>query len=200
MRCNPRNIINHSDQKEWIRHRDGDTSDIIETIMSMDADSAKWVDAAAVQCLRGRNVYETLQNVWQFVKRNNRYQADRPGHERVKSPGALFASGTGDCKSYSIAEGAILRALGIRYKYRFAAYERGDFTHVYIMAYTPEGWIPLDAVHTAPFEEVPYYRKKDQGPAGSAVNGIGKAPGTNNRTNNWAPLAFWLAVAYIVTQ
>lgn len=170
--CSPENIILESPQTAKIRYRDGGTDDIIETIMHMDAESGAWVDTDAAQCLRGDTLHETLHNVWAFVKHHNRYRADSPGHERVKSPGALFTSRTGDCKSYSIAEGALLRALGIRYKYRFSAYNQGDFTHVYVLAETPQGWTPLDAVHDKPFEEVWYVRKKDIPPKTKGIAGL----------------------------
>ena len=150
--CDPARLIRHSPQTEIVRHRNGDTADIIDWIMYMDAHSGEWIVTENVECLRGATDYDTLHNVWKFVKHNLRYQADRAGHERVKSPGALYASREGDCKSFSIAEGALLRALGIRYKYRFTAYEPGDYTHVYVVA---DGGVILDAVHSKFDQEVP---------------------------------------------
>lgn len=194
--CSPKHIINHSDQLEKVRHRNGDTADIIEVILEMDADSARWINTGAAECLRGQTVYETLRNVWRFVKHNITYRADQPGHERVKSPGALFASGKGDCKSLSIAEGALLRALGIRYKYRFTAYRPGDYTHVYVVAQTPDGWLPLDAVYSAPFEEERYYKKRDIAPASAAMNGLGKAP--PQTATNWTGIGLLALLIFFV--
>lgn len=99
--------------------------------------------------------------------------ADKPGFERVKSPGALYGSGFGDCKSFSIAEGALLRALGIPYKYRFAAYKTGDFTHVYVVAGNE---VIMDAVHDTFDDEVPYRRKKDIRPTATAIGALPPAP------------------------
>jgi predicted transglutaminase-like cysteine proteinase len=179
--CHPARLIKHSPQTEILRHRDGETVDIVETILYMDAHSGQWILTDQVECLRGATDYDTLHNVWRFVKKNIRYRADRVGHERVKSPGALYASREGDCKSFSIAEGALLRALGFPYKYRFTAYEPGDFTHVYVVTSLDGREVILDAVndkgHRAGFDhEVRYYKKKDIRPAG--VSGIGKAPPT----------------------
>lgn len=194
--CSPEAIINHSDQKETTRYRDGDTGDIIETIMDMDRQSHRWVRSdAAAQCLRGDTEEETLRNVWAFVKRNVQYRADAEGHEKVKSPGALFASRVGDCKSYSIAEAALLRALDIPYKYRFASYEPGDFTHVYIMARTRSGWIPLDAVHTAPLEEARYYRKKDIQPQHAAIGALPAQ--TTGAAFNWKNIGLMALLIYL---
>lgn len=158
--CSPRAIIGPSEKFTVLRHHSGRTADIIDTIMYADERSSAYI-LPGVQCLAGRTDRETLRNVWAFIRNNLTYRADRPGHERVKSPGALFAEGVGDCKSYSIATGAILRSLGIPYKYRFTAYEPGDVTHVYVVADTADGPVILDSVHTKFDEEVPYYRKKD---------------------------------------
>lgn len=171
--CDPANVIRHSPQTELTRYRDGETSDIIEAIMYMDAHSGDWVVTENIECLRGGSDYETLRNVWRFVKKNLTYRPDRPGHERVKSPGALYTSGTGDCKSFSIAEGALLRALGYPYKYRFAAYERGDFTHVYVVAPLGGREVILDAVKDRFDDEHPYRKKQDRKPA--IIAGIGRA-------------------------
>lgn len=172
-RCSPGQVIAHSPQWEVPRHGNGRTADIIETILYADSRSAEFVQAG-VECLRGRDLEQTLRNVWAFVRFNLNYRPDRAGHERVKSPGALFASRTGDCKSYSIAIAAILRALGIPYRYRFASYAPGDFTHVYIIADTEGGPVVLDSVHTKFDDEVAYYRHRDIRPKQTAMNGIGR--------------------------
>lgn len=175
-RCRPDRIIKPSPQWEITRHRDGDTADIIETILYADRRAGSFI-GSGVECLKGATEYQTLRNVWSFIKHNLKYRADRPGHERIKSPGALFASGYGDCKSYSIAIGAILRALGIPYRYRFAAYDSGDYTHVYVVADSEDGDVILDAVYKHFDHEHPYNHVKDIRPAGSpvaAMNGIGE--------------------------
>lgn len=195
--CRPEAIINHSDQEEITRYRDGDTDDIIETILDMDRQSSRWVKSdTAVQCLRGDTEEETLRNVWAFVKSNVRYRADRQGHERVKSPGALLSSRVGDCKSFSIAEAALLRALNIPYRYRFTAYGSGDYTHVYIVAKTRAGWVPLDAVHTEPLSEVRYYRKKDVDPKHANISGL--PPGEQAAPLNWKNIALVALFLYLI--
>jgi hypothetical protein len=158
--CSPKAIIGPSERFTVTRHHNGRTADIIDTILYADERSASYV-LPGVQCLVGTTDRDTLRNVWAFIRNNLTYRADRPGHERVKSPGALFAEGVGDCKSYSISTGAILRSLGIPYRYRFTAYEPGDVTHVYVVADTASGPVILDSVHTRFDSEVPYYRKKD---------------------------------------
>ncbi len=199
--CSPEHIINTSDQTEKTRYRDGDTDDIIETIMWMDANSRRWVrDEVAAECLRGDTPEETLRNVWAFVKHNVKYRADRPGHERVKSPGALYTSGSGDCKSFSIAEAALLRALGIPYKYRFASYDGGDYTHVYVIARMPSGWLPVDAVYGKALAEERYTKKVDVAPR-KAINGTSSdkwTPATGSAGINWTGIALVGIVLYLL--
>lgn len=201
--CSPAMLIKHSPQTEITRDRNGDTGDIMHWIIWMDAHSADWIVTENVDCLRGRTDYDTLHNVWRFVKKNLRYKADRPGHERVKSPGALYTSREGDCKSFSIAEGALLKSLGIPYKYRFAAYEPGDFTHVYVVVNLDGQEVILDAVNDkgrfGGFDhEVGYYKKKDVRPA-SKIAGIGAGskwdkmhPATGNAWGKYIAIGFFM--------
>lgn len=172
--CSPSSIIKHSKPRTETMYEDGDTGDIIETILVADAESSEYVDVSGVECLRGRNDQETLENVWAFVRHNLTYRPDRRGHEQVKKPGPLFYSGVGDCKSFSIATGAILRALGYPYRYRFAAYKPGDVTHVYVVAKGRNGKdIVLDSVHDQFNDEVRYFSKRDIAPTAAQIGGIG---------------------------
>lgn len=176
MSCRPSEIFKSSPLREKLRYRDGDTSDIIRVIMDMDAVADRYVDAEAAQCLVGEDDYETLKNVWAFVKRNVKYKADSRGREVVKSPAALFNIGKGDCKSFSIAEAALLRALGFKgIRYRFTAYDgASDVTHVYVVCKLRGQDVILDAVHSKFDDEVRYSYKKDMA-ATRSISGIGKA-------------------------
>ena len=180
--CNPKNIIIPSDMRNMLRYRDGDTEDIVTVMLRMDAEADKYIDKEAAQCLRGANDYDTLRNVWKFVKSNIRYKTDRPGKEVVKSPAALFALKSGDCKSFSISEAALLRALGFKgIRYRFVAYGGSkQVTHVYIVCKLHGEDVVLDAVYGSFDGEEPYTWKKDIPAARSAkISGIGTAPKTN---------------------
>lgn len=195
-RCDLATFIKKSDLKREVMYRSGGTNDIVKVIAHADSMSLDWVNQDTVECLLGNTEYETLRNVWTVVKRNLTYRADLPGHEVVKSPGALVKMGIGDCKSFSLLIGAILKSLGFKYVYRFAAYEKGDVTHVYPVAMLNGKEVILDAVHTRFDEEVKYYRKKDMRPGGSA-SGIRQKPtqpfaeGANNNLFNYAALAFF---------
>jgi predicted transglutaminase-like cysteine proteinase len=201
--CSPRTIIAPPRGRADVRYQNGDTRDIITVILDADADSDQSVNRDAVECLRGATDYDTLRNVWKFVRSNNTYRADRPGHERVKSPAALYADGHGDCKSYSIAEVALLRALGFKgIRYRFAAYSAGDFTHVYVVCRSMGRDVILDAVHTRFDDEVRYTRKRDyQAATSTAVSGLPAPVHVSGTISNimvlgGLALAFWAFTAY----
>lgn len=194
-KCLLQHVVKRSDQTEYTRHHNGDTDDIIDTIMYADARSADFVKD--VSCFWRADLYESLYQVWKALRTQLKYRADKPGHERVKSPGALVTSGVGDCKSFSIMVGAILRKMGIPYVYRFTAYAPGDYTHVYVVAKTPDGPVIIDAVHTKYDEEVRYMKKKDIAPPQSRVSGMHGA--SNHNTNSvfiWALVLFGAVQLY----
>jgi len=158
----PTHIIGPAQGTRTVMYQDGDTRDIMRTVMYADARSADYVLPGALNNLRGATPYATCRNIFNFIRKNVQYRPDRPGHEIVRSPGYLLSSGTGDCKSYSIAIMALCRAFGIPATYRFVAYRPGDFTHVYIVATMADGRpVILDAVHGVFDDEVKYRRSKD---------------------------------------
>lgn len=159
----------------------GDTADIIKTILEMDKTADRHINHDAAHCLQEQDGYTTLRNIWKFVKYNVTYRADTSGHEIVKSPAALFSIGKGDCKSFSIAEVALLRSLGFKgIRYRFTAYDRPDFTHVYVVVRYRGRDVILDAVHDYFDDEAPYRRKKDIPAARAGISGIGNVSTTGN--------------------
>lgn len=180
MFCSPENIINQAKGYEVIVHPNGDTADIIAAIMAADKKADSYINKDAVSCLVGRNNMQTLENVWRFVKSNVTYRTDRPGLEKVKSPGALFHQvGKGDCKSFSISIAAILRALGFSgIHYRFVGFKNrpGEYTHVYVVVKNGSNEVILDSTIGRFNYEVPYKIKKDIAATGSrslaAVSGV----------------------------
>lgn len=168
----------------------------------MDAVADKNVNVEAAQCLIGSDDYETLRNVWKFVKNNVRYRADSRGHEKVKSPAALFEIGRGDCKSFSIAEAALLRALGFKgIRYRFAAYPETptDVTHVYVVCKLRGKDVILDAVHKWFDDEVPYAWKKDI--AAARISGIGASQSnTQSSVVSISNLFAWGLILWGITR
>ena len=157
--------------------QNGDTGDIIDVIMYADRQSARYV-RPGVEQLRGRDDYQTLCNIYHYIRSGVSYRPDPAGRERVQSPGAMMQSGEADCKSMSVAVGALCRALRIPYKYRFIAQNGAPKVHhVYVVARTPDGSaggkVVVDAVNRRFDTEFPYSRRIDLKPGQQVPAGIG---------------------------
>lgn len=84
--CQPDRIIKKSPQWEILRHRDGETADIIETILYADSKSKGFV-MFGVDCLKGASEYDTLKKRLEVRKRKHPLQS-RPTRARAhKKPG-----------------------------------------------------------------------------------------------------------------
>lgn len=124
----------------------GTTSDIIAVVMyAYDIENDPQIKQLA-ESLRGRSEFETCRNIWQYIIRNIRYQADSEGNkgEMIKTPARLVVDRVGDCKSYSLFTAVCLRWLGIPHSFRFVSYSsRKEATHVYVVT---DSGIVIDAV------------------------------------------------------
>lgn len=202
--CDPYSIIKAPRGREDQRFANGETDDIISVILEADAISDRTINTAGIDCLRGATGYDTLNNVWRFVKYNNRYNADK-SHQKIKTPSALFHSGTGDCKSYAVATAALLRALGFTgIRYRFASYAPGPYTHVYVVCRLNGRTVVLDSVHSRFDDEVPYTAKKDY--AATGISGINGLPASqqgyrvNGTIQNFLTLAALAASGWLLSE
>lgn len=149
--------------KHTIVHKDGDTKDIIDTIMMADKEAYKSTINLAKK-LKGSSVYESAKNIFGFVFTNIKYKLDPFGKQNIKSPSQTYYTGFADCKSLSIFSASLLKNLNIPYKYRFASYKEGskEPTHVYIIAIDELGnEIIIDTVWKKFNSEKPYKYKKD---------------------------------------
>lgn len=158
----------------------GNTSDIIESILATDSVSQNQLKNFAPY-LRGKDLYTTLYNIWYFVRKYIPYQVDPLGYQFVKTPAATWLDATqgkqSDCKAYSIFIANILKNLGIQSAYRFAAYNNHkDYTHVYVIVPTSAGEYILDACMPNFNEEKPFTKKKDVMTKIYSVSGLGCPP------------------------
>lgn len=192
-------IFDHSTRAKRLMYADGDTRDIIRVIMYADGRSAEFVTPGAVSSVQGSDQYHTLENIYWLVKRNINYQADPAGSELVRSPGYLFDTRTGDCKSMSIAIAALCRACGIPFKYRFIRQgARPNFHHVYVVAMPTDGSargeVLLDAVHRS-FDSEPNYNKKLDLKPGQRIPAAVSGAGSGGTWLLLLALAIWFAHA-----
>lgn len=155
---------------------DGDTSDIIAVILHADAEFRKRDLVGDVPTvLKSTDEYETLYNIWDFVKYEHTYKTDKAGFEKIKAPNWLLYNKIGDCKSYSVLTAAILKKLGFRYQYRFVGFDsdRDNPTHVYIVAFMKNGQaVILDSVHTTFDSEPRHTFQFDKKPSQNGISGI----------------------------
>ena len=159
--------ISPSTGKRITASDNADVARIIALIMQADRLSQPFTKRFA-HYLRGKNDLDTLRKVWSFVKDNIEYRRDEPGNEVVKSPGALWESKVGDCKSFSVMIGSLLSNLGYAYKYRVAFYnpvtpEQGHIYPVVILGNGTE--VIVDAVHSRFNAEAKYWKAYDYEPA-----------------------------------
>lgn len=153
--------IRPANHKSLTTYKDGQTFDIIREILATDKIST--ADTAAfAPYLRGKDLLDTLSNVWHFVKKNIRYKLDPIGFQYVKTPARTWADKFADCKSYSIFIASLLKNLGIPFHYRFTSYiQNGDYTHVYVIVPTNGHEIIIDCVMPRFNAQKPFARKKD---------------------------------------
>lgn len=86
--------------------------------------------------LKGNTLYNTCNNIFDFVYNNIQYQLDKAGEEQLRRPARSWQErkiGV-DCDCYSIFIGSILMNLKIPFKLRITKYNGNPhFQHVYII-------------------------------------------------------------------
>jgi len=149
--------------KNLINYRSGLNADIISTIHKNFAEARRMTVDVAKE-LKGADAYDSAYNVWRFLKNNIKYAADPSSLQMVRMPNRLVASGTGDCKSYSLFTAAVLSNMGYPVGFRYASYSTSPIpSHVYVFTKDENGKeIIIDAVWNGPFNtQKPYTHKKD---------------------------------------
>lgn len=135
------------------------TMDYIPKVVERTLSHTKRLAAA----LKGKNVYETCSNLWQFVYQHIQYRKDRPGYEQIRSPArAWHDRGQGvDCDCYSVFISSVLTNLGIPHTLRITKYKQAHFQHIYPIVPHEGSYITMDCVTDSFDYEVPYSEKKD---------------------------------------
>jgi len=140
----------------------------------------------------GSTPKKTLNNIWDFLKKEVKYKVEPESKQTIKSPSAIIATGrtTGsDCKNYSLFTAGILNNINktgiqkIPFCFRFTGYKFFDSNpqHVFIVAYPgTDSEIWCDAVLNKFDYKKPYTIKIDKKPKDMLVgiSGIGAKPKT----------------------
>lgn len=138
------------------------TDDIIQAVLDADKSGVCADVAEVAKHIKYNGLDDLSRQLFDLLKNNIQYREDPLGMQGVRTPAALWATRTGDCKSYSLFVGSILKCLGIPYIYRFAAYnDRKTIQHVYPVAVGKNKNYIIDAVYGHYNLEKPYTLIKD---------------------------------------
>lgn len=133
---------------------------IFESLLEIIRDHHGQVARFAEQ-FRRPSIAESIELLFAFQRKYIRYHEDGHLYQHLKEPARILADRQGDCKSYTILTVSVLMALGIESRVRFVSYDGSQFSHVYAMARTPEGWVAVDPCLPHLGQERPYAFKKD---------------------------------------
>jgi hypothetical protein len=159
-----------TDGKTTVNHIDGWNSDIITVIHSNVLAATKQMKDVSQTFNKG-NEKETARAIWNFLKKEIKYVKDPDGYQNIKLPGRFVATGSGDCKSYSLFTASILENLNIPYSFRYTSYGINPTPqHVYIVT---DSGILIDAVWNKFNSEKAYTSKKDYKMKIQTLSGIG---------------------------
>jgi len=160
---------------------DGDNKQLRDAIFKATPKSIEQCRTIA-QKFKGKNDFESCQNIWNFLKKDITYVVDGE-HQKIKLPSALLRERTGDCKSYSLFTAGILGNLGIPFKYCLTSYTSDPTpAHIYVKC---DNGIIIDGVWTAFNEEKKpihiYYQKPNMK--------ISYIAGIDTASNKFRPIA-----------
>jgi hypothetical protein len=159
-----------TDGKTTVNHIDGWNSDIITVIHSNVPAATKQMKDVSQTFNKG-NEKQTARAIWNFLKKEIKYVKDPDGYQNIKLPGRFVATGSGDCKSYSLFTASILENLNIPYSFRYTSYGINPTPqHVYIVT---DSGILIDAVWNKFNSEKAYTSKKDYKMKIQTLSGIG---------------------------
>ena len=130
--------------------------------------------------LKGKNVYDTCRNIWEFVYQHIAYKKDADGREQIRSPARGWHDRHHgiDCDCYTVFISSILSNLNIKHKLRITKYREDHFQHIYPIVPTAGGtYITVDCVVDRFNYEEPYSEKQDTNMDLEYLNGV---PSTNN--------------------
>ena len=156
------------DYKNIVNFENGLNSDIITTLEnSFEKAVAQTKDFA--EQFRGRNILESCENVWNYLKNNVLYVADSVEHQKIILPARLIERAEknigADCKSFSLFAASILANLypGAKICFRYVSFRSSKTpTHVYCVVKTNKGIIIVDAVWHSFNSQKDYTHKIDQ--------------------------------------
>ena len=156
-------LIPKASGKTTIIKRDADVSNTVNFIPKVVWSTIDQTEKLA-PVVKGKTLYETCHNIWNFVYEHISYEKDAHGKEQVRSPRRTWADRERgvDCDCYTTFISSILFNMRIPHKLRITKYKKDYFQHIYPIVPTENGkYITIDCVvHAFDYEET-YSQKKD---------------------------------------
>lgn len=125
-----------------------------------------WQTEKLAPLLKGKDTYQTCQNIWNFLFLHTKYKEDDEGKEQLRTPALSWAVRRTrgiDCDDFTLFAGCLLYNLNIPMYIRIARYAgKTYFQHVYpVIPLKDKQYITLDAVLDEYDAEKPTVETKD---------------------------------------
>jgi hypothetical protein len=150
---------------EALVKRDGTVTDTVAEMKKVIKRYA-WQTAKLAPLLKGKDLYETCRNIWNFLFLHIKYKEDDEGKEQLRTPALSWAIRTSrgiDCDDFDLFAGCLLYNLKIPHYIRIARYPtKTFFQHVYgVVPAKGKEYITIDAVLDEFDAEKPTAETKD---------------------------------------
>jgi len=152
------------DEKDRVVIEDGEVEDTVELMKKV---VWKYLgDTRKIAAyLKGKNLGDTCENIWNFLYNHIQYKLDQKGLEQLRRPSRSWSErDTGiDCDCFSIFVSSILTNLKIPHRFRITKYNQDMYQHVYVVVpkESGNGEYIIDCVLSRFNFEKPYTAKKD---------------------------------------
>jgi hypothetical protein len=135
---------------EELVKRDGIVTDTVSEMKKVIRKHA-WQTSKLAPLLKGKDLYETCHNIWNFLFTHIKYKEDDEGKEQLRTPALSWAVRRNrgiDCDDFTLFAGCLLFNLKIPFYIRIARYEgKNFFQHVYpLVPLKDKQYITIDAV------------------------------------------------------
>lgn len=179
-------MVNKSNQKEVSRIEGATISDILQQIRQAEQNGAKFITSELAELLKGKTYKETARNIWSFIRKNIQYKEDG-AHQKIQSPGALWQSRVGDCKSMTVFGASILQKMCVPYNLIVDFYYPDMPTKGHIFIELPDKTI-LDPVNSK-------FNEKDKAWKTVQIKGYqicGNSLGSKTKTKNMPTISSYI--------
>lgn len=166
-------MVGNSRQIEQIVIQDADIPGIMSLIRHAEKQGAQFIKPELIRSIKGRTDKETFYNLWKMLRSGIRYRADGE-LQKVQSPGALWVSGEGDCKSFAVFVASVLQKMCLPYDLVLDRYEASRPNHGHI--YVKSGGIIIDPVN-------PVFNRQDAVWKRKTYRGIDYCSAVGSRTD-----------------